>query len=79
LEDEVLELDLLERLDSADLCELRECFFSNHIYTGKEQTHSKKAQRKKYGMAKAVQENKYGGQPLTKRQFVKAIEKIIGK
>jgi hypothetical protein len=26
-----------------------------------------------------VQGKSYGGQPLTKRQFVKAIEKVVGK
>jgi hypothetical protein len=79
LEEEILELDLLERLDSEELCELRKYFFSGDIQAKKEKTHSKDARRKKNARAKAVQGKSYGGQPLTKRQFVKAIEKVVGK
>jgi hypothetical protein len=79
LEEEILELDLLERLDSEDICELRKYFFSSDTYAKKELTHPKETRRKKNARAKAVQGKDYGGRPLTKRQFVKAIEKVVGK
>jgi hypothetical protein len=79
LEEDIVELDILDRLDSEDLCELRKYFFSGDINTKKEQTHPKETRRKKNARAIAVQGKNFGGQPLTKRQFVKAIEKVIGK
>lgn len=79
LEEEILEMDLLERLDSEDLCELRKYFFSGDINAKKEQTYPKETRRKKKARANAVQGKNHGGQPLTKRQFVKAIQKVVGK
>jgi hypothetical protein len=79
LEEEILELDLLERLDSEDLCELRKYFFSGDIHAKEGQTRPRDARHKKNARTKAVQRKNYGGQPLTKRQFVKAVDKVVGK
>jgi hypothetical protein len=68
LEEDILELDLLERLDSEDLSELRKYFFC--LDTDRKTTAVRRKQQE-------VQ--KYGGQPLTRKQFVKAIERIVGK
>jgi hypothetical protein len=68
LEEDILKLDLLERLDSEDLSELRRYFFC--LDTDRKTTAVR-------GIQQAVQ--KYGGQPLTRKQFVKAIERIVGK
>lgn len=79
MEEEILELDLLERLDSEDLCELRKYFFSGDILAKEEQIHTRDARRKKNARTKTVQRKNYGGKPLTKRQFVKAVDKVVGK
>jgi len=68
LEEDVLELDLLERLESEDLSELRKYFF--YLDTDRKTTAVRRKQQE-------VQ--KYGGQPLTRKQFMKAIERIVGK
>jgi hypothetical protein len=68
LEEDILELDLLERLDSEDLSELRKYFFC--LDTDRKTTAVRRKQQE-------VQ--KYGGQPLTRKHFVKAIERIVGK
>jgi hypothetical protein len=68
LEEDFLELDLLERLDSEDLSELRKYFFCFGT------------DRKTKAVGRKQQEvQKYGGQPLNRKQFVKAIERIVGK
>jgi hypothetical protein len=68
LEEDILKLDLLERLDSEDLSELRKYFFC--LDTDRKTTLVRRKQQE-------VQ--KYGGQPLTRKEFVKAIERIVGK
>jgi hypothetical protein len=67
LEEDFLELDLLERLDSEGLSEFRTyfCFDTDRK--------KKAVGRKQKGVKKD------GGQPLTRKQFVKAIERIVGK
>jgi hypothetical protein len=68
LEEDFLELDLLERLDSEDLSEFRKYFFCFDT------------DRKKKAVGRKQQEvQKYGWRPLTRKQFVKAIERIVGK
>jgi hypothetical protein len=79
LEEEILEFDLLERLDSEDLCELRKYFFSSDTEVKKKLVQRKQLRHTKNGRAKAEQGLNYGGKPLTKREFVKAIEEVVGK
>jgi len=68
LEEDILKLDLLERLDSEDLSELRKYFFCLDT------------ERKTTAVRRKQQEvQKCGGQPLTREHFVKAIERIVGK
>ena len=74
MEEDILELDLLERLDSDDLTELRKYFFCFDTDRKKKAAHRK---QQRYKKGEEVQ--KYGGQPLTRQQFVKAIERIVGE
>ncbi|XP_021914629.1 WD repeat-containing protein on Y chromosome-like isoform X2 [Zootermopsis nevadensis] len=74
LEEEVLELELLDRLDSEDICELRKYFFTSDTTVKRKRRPS----HKKNARAKEPQEHRFGGQPLTKRQFVRAVGKVVG-
>ena len=74
----MLELNLLDRLESEDLCELRKFFFPENLQS-KEVTQRKQPRHKKKAEYKQAKEQKYGGQPLRKKQFIKAIEKVVGK
>jgi hypothetical protein len=79
LEEENLKLDLLDRLEPEDLCELRKYFFWDETQVKKELVNCTTSRRKKNARAKDEQGHAFGGQPLTKRQFVKAVEKVVGK
>lgn len=74
-------MDVLERLDSEDLCELRKYFFSFDTESKKKAVHRKEQRHEKNAQIKEEQDQvpKYGGQPLTRKQFVKAIEEVVGK
>ena len=80
LEEEILELDLLERLETEDLCELRKYFFSFDTDNNKKAVHRKQQQRR-HNKTKQIKEEvqKYGGRPLTRKQFVKAVEEVVGR
>jgi hypothetical protein len=76
--EEVLELELLDRLDSEDLCELRKYFFPGETQVRKKMAHRKRSRYKKTRPEEG-RGQRFGGQPLTKKQFVKAVEKVVGK
>jgi hypothetical protein len=77
--EEILELDLLERLDSEDLCELRKYFFFLDTESKKKAVHRKQQRQKKPKQIRGEDVQKYGGRPLKRKQFVKAIEEVVGK
>jgi hypothetical protein len=79
LEEEIMELELLDRLDLEDLCELRKYFFTGDTQVKKKLAHCKGSRQKKNAQTKEEQGHRFGGQPLTKGQFVKAVEKVVGK
>nr|CAD7579820.1 unnamed protein product [Timema californicum] len=70
-EDEVnlLGMDLLERLEPEDLSELRKHFFK---------VVSKKRHRLKYRAQSGGRGNNYSGLPLTKQDFLRAVDKVLG-
>nr|CAD7417175.1 unnamed protein product [Timema poppensis] len=71
-EDEVnlLGMDLLERLEPEDLSELRKHFFK---------VVSKKRHRLKYRAQSGGRGNNYSGLPLTKQDFLRAVDKVLGE
>ncbi|PSN39880.1 hypothetical protein C0J52_20601 [Blattella germanica] len=79
LDDDVLGLDLLGRLDSDDLCALRKFFFIDEEQTKKKLKQRKQFRHKKKSQSTPDRGANYGGEPLTKKQFIKAIEKVVGK
>jgi hypothetical protein len=61
VEEEILELDLLDRLDSDDLCELRKYYFSLDTESKKKAVHRKQQRQKKPKQIKGEDVQKNGG------------------